>query len=308
MNTLCSLLTLPPDPSPIADLNAYWQRHTTIVASATPIERALLGGFLADRLAYVFAAGYQAALRVLVPALAHEEKACLSATEAAGAHPRAIETTLVPDPDEADTFRLTGHKRWATISGERVVLLVVATTGRDDAQRQRLRVARVASDAPGVTLEAMETPAFAPEIGHSQVHLDNVRVSAGDLLPGDGYEKILKPFRTFEDIYVTLALLGYVVREVRMHALPTALAERAIALASALQAIASGDTTAPDAHVALAGVLAFERALLTDFEGPWSTKAPEAHERFLRDRPLLGVAGSARAKRLERAWERLAET
>ena len=32
-----------------------------------------------------------------------------------------------------------------------------------------------------------------------------------DLLPGDGYDIYLKPFRTIEDIHVHAALIGYLV-------------------------------------------------------------------------------------------------
>ncbi len=307
MSALESLLRDAIDPAPVVDLADFWRRHDAIARPTAAIARALVGGLRADRLGYAFAAGYQAALRVLVPALAEDAKACLCATEAGGAHPSAIATALVPDPSEPGAFRLSGHKRWASIADARVVLLVVATTGVDPLGRAQLRVAKVPSDAPGVRLEAMPTPPFAPEIGHFQVHFEDVRVAAHEVLGGDGYSQILKPFRTIEDVHVTAAVLGYVVREVRLHALDRSLAERAIALVAALEGIARMDASAAATHVALAGMLALERALLPEFEAAWAPKAPDAHARFVRDRPLLGVAGSARSKRLARAWERLAE-
>src|SRR5687768_14026582 len=48
-----------------------WFAATTVTRTARPttIERALLGGALADRVAFAFAAGYTEALRYLVPSL-----------------------------------------------------------------------------------------------------------------------------------------------------------------------------------------------------------------------------------------------
>ena len=42
------------------------------------------------------------------------------------------------------------------------------------------------------------TAAFVPEISHAEVELDRVKVSDADVLPGDGYDDYLKPFRTIE--------------------------------------------------------------------------------------------------------------
>src|SRR5262245_25603109 len=88
-------------------------------------------------------------------------------------------------------------------------LLVVASTGNVDG-KNRLRVVRVPANAAGVRIEPAVAP-FVPEIAHARVTLDGVRVSAGDLLPGDGYDDYLKPFRTIEDLHVHGALLGYLI-------------------------------------------------------------------------------------------------
>ncbi len=56
-------------------------------------------------------------------------------------------------------------------------------------------------------------------------------------------------------------------------------------------------------HVGLAGVLDRTHALVERID--WSTVDDATKTRFLRDRPLLQVAGSARVRRLETAWTRL---
>src|SRR5204863_1071589 len=99
--------------------------HTSL--SARTIDRALLGGAVADRLAFAFAAGYTEALRALVPQLDGVTSLC--ATEAAGNHPRAIRTTLTPIA--GDRYVLRGRKQWATAANEAAHLLVVASLGED---------------------------------------------------------------------------------------------------------------------------------------------------------------------------------
>lgn len=60
-----------------------------------PIEWAVVGGCVGDRLAYAFAAGYQSALRRLFPFLPVETVASFCVTEAGGGHPRAIQCRLI---------------------------------------------------------------------------------------------------------------------------------------------------------------------------------------------------------------------
>src|SRR5688572_26268883 len=94
---------------PQADSLRTWWDATSSARTGSTIERALLGGALADRLGFAFASGYAEALRFLVPDLGGITALC--ATEEAGNHPRAIRTTL------ADGI-LRGHKKWATVASE----------------------------------------------------------------------------------------------------------------------------------------------------------------------------------------------
>lgn len=59
-----------------------------------PIDRAIRSAYDADRLGLAFVAGYSGALRALVPDAPLKTSLC--ATEAGGAHPRAIATRLAP--------------------------------------------------------------------------------------------------------------------------------------------------------------------------------------------------------------------
>jgi alkylation response protein AidB-like acyl-CoA dehydrogenase len=305
MRSLQTILAAPPDPAPIESAEAWWQRHQAIArVEPAPIDQAILGGFSADRLGFAFASGYQAALRALVPDLAGDRVASFCITERGGGHPRAIETALEPRGD--GTFRVTGRKRWATLAGDAGLLLVAASEGRDAAGKNRLRVARVLSTAAGVTTTPMAEVPFVPEIGHDEVELSGVVVEARDLLPGDGFARYIRPFRTVEDLHVQAALFGYLIREIRLHALPRELAERMAGILAALRSLAAEDPSAPFVHVALAGALELGRAPIAELEKVWARTESPAHARWERDRPLLTVAGQVRSLRIERAWKALA--
>ena len=260
-----------------------------------PFDHAVRGGYEADRVGGAFVAGYSAALRTLVPGAPLRTSLC--ATESGGAHPKAIQTRLDADG------RLVGHKRWSTYATEAELLLVVATTGIDDAGRSRLKLVRVAPDAPGVTVTPMPPPPFTPEVAHAEVTLDT-HVAPGDILPGDGYTDYVKPFRTIEDIHVHGAMLGWMLGLAARHTWPHELVERMLAAVAGLRTLAAAPPLAPTTHLALAGIIALTRELAE--RAPWATLEPDALARWRRDRPLFEVAGKARAARLEAAWQALA--
>jgi acyl-CoA dehydrogenase len=278
---------------PAVDTLAAWSDATRDAREmfAAPVDRALIGGALADRLGFAFAAGYGEALRALVPGLTGITALC--ASESGGNHPRAIHTTLA-------NGELTGKKTWATVASLASSLLVVASTGTVEG-KNRLRLVRVAANAPGVTLRATSA-AFVPEIPHAEVELDHVRVADADILPGDGYDDYLKPFRTVEDAHVHAALVGYLIAVARRHELRDAI-ERLVALALATRAVALADPKVGANHVALAGVIALATDEVARLEAAWP--AGTERERWQRDRLLLQVAGKARAARRERAWQQL---
>ncbi len=314
MRSLHMVLASPPDPEPIASADAFWQRHRlAALIEPLPIDQAILGGFCADRIGYAFVSGYQAALHALLPDLPRDRLAALCVTERGGGHPRAIETRLEPVAPVAPaapgpvSYRLTGKKRWATLSGQAGILLVAASTGADEAGRNRLRLVRVESTAPGVRRQPMPEPPFTPEVGHDEVELSGVAVAEADVYPGDGFARYVRPFRTVEDVHVTAAIYAYLVREIRLHALPASLTERFAGLLVALRALAGADPSAPATHVALAGVLELSRAPIDELDRLWAKTESPAHARWERDRLLLSVASNVREQRRQRAWERLAQ-
>jgi acyl-CoA dehydrogenase len=301
MRALSIVLSGSPLAAPIQSMAEWWERHRAATRDAgLPIDEAILGGFIADRLGYAFAAGYEAALHRLFPDLPRDRIASLCVTERAGAAPRAIEARL--SPHEERHWKLDGQKRWATLSGDGGVLLVAASEGTDEGGRNRIRIARVESTAPGVLLSRMPETPFVPEIPHAEVKFEDVVVSEDALLPGDGYTRYIKPFRTVEDIHVHAAALAYLIRETRAIDAPRPLQERLSAAIVALYSLAGSDPSAPEVHIALAGVLGVSKALLSDIELIWERSESPAHARWNRDKLIFSVAEGARGKRLERAW------
>jgi hypothetical protein len=298
------LLEQPPEPISASGVAEFWQAALPVVSTPdAPIARAALAGFSADRIGFAFVGGYRAALLRLVPAIDFDSLCCLCATEVGGAHPRAIETRLEPTGDAA--FRLDGEKCWSTLAPLSSEALVVARVGEHADGRPRLSVARTSLRAPGIELEAMPAPDFAPEIPHAVVRFRDVVVRPEQLLPGDGYERYLKPFRTIEDLHVHAALIGYLVAVGRRSGWPRSLIERSLALLAALASLAEGDPLDPALHVVLGGAIAEARLLLADSAAHWERASAPERDRWWRDAPLLQVAERARAARLDRAWQRI---
>ncbi len=300
MRLFDELVTSPLAPPQTEDTRAFLdaldrQRAARGTEGETTVERALRAGLLADRLGFAFAGGYQAALARLLGSSA--QRACFCATERGGAHPRQIETRL----HEADgVLLLDGVKTYATLAMEAETLVVVASRGVD-AGRNRLAVVTVPAARAGIGRRPKAATPFAPEVVHAEVTLEGVRVEAGEVLPGDGYDRYLKPFRTIEDIHVTAALVGYLVGVARRSGFAAEDVERLAGLAAALLPLGEAEASLASTHRVLAGVLAAVDRAVVDLEPAFRLAEPEERARWERDRPLLLVAGSARGQRLTAA-------
>lgn len=289
-----------------ATVAAWWPRWRDGAAgSHGSAAMALRGGFDADRVGWAFASGYQAALRALLPELPATLVAAFCVTEEGGNRPRDIGTRIVPASDSGWTVH--GAKRWTTLGPDSNLLLVVGALATPAADgRPQLRVARVPAGAPGVQLLPMPETRFVPEVPHARVQLDGVRLPSEALLPGDGYDAYVKPFRSIEDTHVTLAVLAYLLREARARQWPAAFAERLCAVLTLLADLAQAPPAAPATHVALSGALALAHALYAEAGTLWALQPGDpAAQRWQRDAALFAVASSARVQRAARAWERL---
>ena len=154
-----------------------------------------------------------------------------------------------------------------------------------------------------MALEAGPPLPFVPEVGHARVTFESVAVGADEILPGDGYDDALKPFRTIEDIHVTAALLAWAMRAAGASGWARAWLDEAACLLLVFRALGDRSPSAEGTHVALAGALGLVRRLLE--RGEWSKCSEATRAMWERDRPLLDVAAVVRSARLEAAWTRL---
>jgi acyl-CoA dehydrogenase len=298
MNALLSRLART-KPATVDSIERLVARVRELAAeSAWPFERAVIAGFEADRIAFAFGAGYEAALAELVPSSSGDRIRALCVTEAGGGHPQSIAARLAPR--KGGGFTLDAKKRWATFGPLADELLIVASTGTDASGRNRLAVVKV--DATRATVVSMPPTPFAPELPHAEIVIDGAEIRDDDVLPGDGYDRYVKPFRTIEDIHVMGALAGHIAGIARRS--EPALFESALALIAALTTLARLDPLQAETHLALAGVLELVPPMVDRTAAALSTD-DDAKTRWERDRALVGVAGGVRAKRLEAARKKL---
>lgn len=288
--------------APCESVAAWWPRHRRIAAEHPgTIEQAIVGGFVADRVGWAFASGYQAALHALFPDAPQDRLCALCVTEADGNSPKAIKSTL---KGGAEGWCLNGSKRWATLGPDGSLFFVAARDEAASNERPAIRIARVSSNAPGLKIQSMPETRFVPEVPHAQLQFDNAKVDA--LLPGDGYDLYVKPFRTVEDIHVQAAVLAYLMREAQRLAWPGPWIERLSALLAALSTLSNMPPSNAETHIGLAGALRISAGLIEEAESFWLQSATDpAAMRWQRDRELLNVASKARELRAQRAWERL---
>lgn len=294
-----------PEAAECGTVAQWWPRYRATAARwPRTIDVAIACGFAGDRAAWAFAGGYQASLRALVPDFPADRLGAMCITEETGNRPKDIRTTIVEDG--AGRITITGAKRWSTLGPDSGLLLVAGTTGQGE--RPSIRIARVPADAAGVRIEPMPPTKFVPEVAHARITLERVSLPADALMPGDGYELCVKPFRTIEDTHVFAAVIAYLVREARARGWPRDWIARAAATLAALVDVAARNPSDPAAHVILAGARDAGRRLIEECGPLWGARDDDiGAQRWRRDSTMLGVASTAGELRTARAWERLAE-
>ncbi|MFI9507599.1 acyl-CoA dehydrogenase family protein [Nocardia sp. NPDC052566] len=299
MESVFDYLLRAPLPGPLDSVPAAWDRHRLVAPRfAATVDVALAAGLGADRLGFAFLSGYQEALRALVPELPADELVAVCATEAGGAHPSAIATTLT----ERDGWTVDGTKSFATLGIMARRLLVIASIGAVDG-RNRLRAALVDATRPEVTVMNLPATPFAPEIPHATVTFTG---APARVLPGDGYADYLKPFRTIEDVHVLAAALGWFVRVGREAEWPQWAMQRLLAAIALVRGLDIARPGSPGVHIAFGGAYEYFDQLRAELEPLWERADAVTRQRWERDRPLLATAGRVRALRLEAAWQSIA--
>lgn len=254
-----------------------------------PFDLALVGGLQAATPGLAFLAGYQAALRMLWPA-APWTAGALCVTENRSTRSADMNTRI-------EGLQISGRKDFVT-AAEGADWLLVAARAEDDGQTPRLALGVVRQGAPGVRIEALPALPLMPDIGHARLHLDQAQC---ERLAGDGWDDYVKPFRTLEDVYVLTAVSAWLFGIGRESGWPGALLLRLQALLAGCAEVARQAPNAPTTHLLLAGLFAEQQVLAGDLEAALAIGPPHWADLWQRDKGLLRIAETARAKRLEKA-------
>jgi|TARA_B100000315_G_scaffold229068_1_gene238388 alkylation response protein AidB-like acyl-CoA dehydrogenase len=161
-----------------------WQRDS--MSALSPFQMAWRGGGRADRLAWVFLSGYQAAIRAALPAL--------PASGWAG--------ILVTEKDDPVSLRkngtsLSGTKTW--VAAARHVEHLVVKAGRGEGACYLL----VDATREGVSIAPGDRPHFLPELSQGVARFSKVRIDSTDVVSD------LSDYGAYEALYVTLACIGF---------------------------------------------------------------------------------------------------
>ncbi|MDG9924273.1 MULTISPECIES: acyl-CoA dehydrogenase [unclassified Pseudomonas] len=275
-----------------SNLDDWYAALLERVDDGGPFALAVLGGRLAATPGLAFLAGYQGALRALWPA-APLSLGALCVTENRSTRPADLQTRL-------SGLHLSGRKDFVTAADAADWLLVAARVEEEGAPR--LAVGVVRSGAPGARIEPLPALPLMPDIGHARLHLDN---SLCELLPGDGWDSYVKPFRSIEDLHVLAALSAWLYGVGRDSQWPQDLLLRLLALLSGCAEVARHNPSDPVTHLLLAGLFAQFKALRPELDAAIAAGPQQWAALWARDCNLLEVARTAREKRLEKALAEL---
>ena len=140
---------------------ALWQSHVTPIED--PFMRSVVGGIFADRLAWVFVAGYQLAVRSVFSVESDRWVAYVASEDRSGTLP-AVSVMHV-----AGETQLTGWKTWVA-AVDHVGELVVRTNG---AQAEHYLVSR---ESTGLTLSAKADVSFLGDLSQGSAEFSGVVV------------------------------------------------------------------------------------------------------------------------------------
>ncbi len=321
LNWLRTILTGQLKPQDFAGMSAWFEHYQSLGCSAAgPFERAVLGGASSNCMGFASASGYQAAISALFGngrfegrrfengrfedgCIEKQQLSSLCVSEAGGNHPRAIETSLSGQQGE---LTITGQKSFISGAEDAQCMYVACKDLRDgdglDAQgRPLIKLVRLATSEANVTIKKMTELKFLPEISHGTVRFDEVKVDESWVLPGDGYLQYVKPFRTYEDVFVLSSILAYRLRE-GLGNWDQTIIERHVELLMAMSQLSQSQLMLPQAHIALSACRRSMMQLIEDSDALFKASNLSAYEAWQRDKPLLKVAIKAHEKRTESAW------
>jgi acyl-CoA dehydrogenase len=299
---LLDVLFQPVEPDAGEDLRAFLKRWGPgVAASASAFERLVHVAMHADRRLTAGAAGHQAAIRRLFPETPDDAVTAFCVSEDKGPRPSEIHSALTPD---GAGFRLSGTKKWGSMSPKADVLYVAASVGVQDG-RNHLRMVRLPKDRAGVTLDAAPYADHAAHMPIADIRLDCVAVAADEVIVADAYKHYIKPFRLVEDCYNTVGVQIGLLQLGRRHGWPQEVLEDLVGLIVEAHAISRTPMARPQDVVLMAGYFRASEALWGRLGACWEMTPEAVRQRWSPGTGTLGVAARAREQRRVNAWGEL---
>jgi alkylation response protein AidB-like acyl-CoA dehydrogenase len=253
------------------DYHRLWLEQD--ISREGPFVAAALGGALADRLAWVFLAGYQSTIRRCFPQLPVEPgwAAFVNTEDSSGRLPG---TALTGEPGQR---RLNGWKHWLAAADHADRLLV-------SARQEHTPFLVLRRDTPGVRIETYEPATYLAELVQGLVQFVDVHIAENQVT---GDERTFPTFRASETAYVRAALFAFMLSHGRRLRGSATLVAGAVAGLLEMQAILQLPLPSEAAVVALLGADDHCQLVALEFEELIEVRDQPLYERWQRDARLV---------------------
>lgn len=192
---------------------AQFRRQLTLglQQNSSTLNSVFLGGQSATP-GMAFLSGYQNAIRCLDRECPDDLLAAFCVSEKGVKKPWDMLTRLTLVSSDSDSnaksYQLSGKKGYVMLLPDDLDRLYVITKN----EAEQLRCVYLSSKATGVSItEPLKAP-FIQDIPHSGVGFSNVSIEETQLMDIDGHQEANKPFRYWEDVHVTLAMMAWMLR------------------------------------------------------------------------------------------------
>jgi len=213
--------------------------HARGLHTLPPGDSAIAGGLLADRLPWVFAAGYQATLRNAFVGLPARGWAAFAATEDTRDPLAYAPVTLA---GAAPNYTLNGCKAW--VAHSRLVDHLIVTINDPAGDKRAARGAIVERNREGVSLSHREAPGFLAAMSQGFVRLERVPVDAGEVFPFEA----IRQFGRTEAKFVMLAACAFLIAHTDRDSV---LHDNCVSLAGSLVALLAETETSRQVYAAI---------------------------------------------------------
>lgn len=185
-----------------AAFHALWKREH--LAQMEPASMAFRGGYISDRLPWVFLSGYQAAIHHTFPSIPKEGWTSFAASEDKK-DPKANPPSKLALEESGGI--LNGTKSWIAASAHVDWLLVLAR--QENSERPRKHCVLIASDTPGVTLSHRKAPSFLGSMSQGYARFSGVMVERDNCFDEDQ----ARGFGSAEPPFIMLASAGFLLQK-----------------------------------------------------------------------------------------------